>query len=500
VALWRSFYWRIAAGFIAFLAAIAVAQAALFVWLVSRSFGSMPGRSGRDLTSAIAADVGAALARDPGLDLSRYVRDEYAQSHPFFIVMTDGRVVANTSAPPAEPLVRLARARLERPERRPPPPGGDNGPPPFPPPGGRDRGRFGGPPPEFRGRGRGGGPLETMPIEVNGETKGVVALAPVEPLEYAVRQYAPTLAIAAVTLVALGTTLAAVVVFGPARRRLRALESATARIGAGDLDVRAPDEGGDEIAALARSFNRMARDLAQRDEQVRAADRLRRQLLADVSHELNTPLTAIRGYVETLGMPGVTLDEPTRTRYVKIVEDETRRLERLVVDLLDLARLEGGGGALTIREVRAADLFARITARHERAAAERQITLAVEVAPDAERVQVDPDRMEQVLQNLAANAVRYTPPGGRIELTAGRESGPAIVLRVTNTGAGIPAEHLPHVFDRFYKADESRTERSGSGLGLSIAKAIVERHGGTIAAASDPGRTTFEIRLPLRSH
>lgn len=335
-----------------------------------------------------------------------------------------------------------------------------------------------------------------MPIELGGEVKGIVALTPVEPLQYAVRQYAPTLAIVAIGLVALGTTLAAVVVFRPARRRIHALQSATERIRAGDLDVRAPDDGGDEVAALARSFNQMARDLAQREEQVRAADRLRRQLLADVSHELNTPLTAIRGYVETLGMPGIALDETTRARYVKIVEDETRRLERLIVDLLDLARLEGGGGALNIREVHVAELFSRVTARHERASAERQITLAVEIDPDAETVRVDPDRMEQVLQNLAANAIRHTPQGGHVNLSASRDPGPVIVLRVVDSGEGIPPEHVSHVFDRFYKVDESRTERSGSGLGLSIAKAIVERHGGTISATSAPGHTAFEIRLP----
>src|SRR5204862_8292394 len=133
---------------------------------------------------------------------------------------------------------------------------------------------------------------------------------------------------------------------GPARRRLRALEPAARRLGSGDLVARAPDRGGDEIAAVARAFNAMANDLAACAEALAASDRARRQLLADVSHELNTPVTAVRGYIETLAMPEMGLDETTRARYVGIVSDETARLERIIGDLLELARLEGGGGAL----------------------------------------------------------------------------------------------------------------------------------------------------------
>lgn len=481
----RSLYWRIALGFITFLALIVGTQAAVFVWLLSRSFGTLPGR---DFTTGVASDLSAALAREASLDLERYVRDEYRRSHPFFLVMNDGRVITNGATAPAEALVRMVRSRLDRRDR--PDAGAPAG---SGPRFGRGRGGFDGGPGEFR-RGR-GGPMDMVLVEVNGETRGAVVLAPVEPLGYVLRRYAPTLALIAAGLVGVGTALAAVVVFRPARRRIHALQSATARIGAGDLDVRAPDEGGDEIAALARSFNQMARALAQRDDEVRSADRLRRQLLADVSHELNTPLTAIRGYVETLAMPGIALDDATRTRYVKIIEDETGRLERLVIDLLDLARLEGGGGALAIRAVPVADLFARVTARHERACADRQISLRVRVDADAPILYGDADRLEQVLQNLAANAVRHTPAGGSVELTASRD-GSFVRLQVSDSGEGIPPAHLPHVFDRFYKVDESRAERSGSGLGLSIAKAIVERHGGAIDARSERGHTVFEIRLP----
>src|SRR5207245_9701875 len=145
------------------------------------------------------------------------------------------------------------------------------------------------------------------------------------------------------------TKFVAAFVFAPARRRLAALQESTKRLGSGDLTARAPDEGGDEVAQVAATFNKMAEELAARDEALRASDRLRRQMLADVSHELRTPLTAMRGYVETLHMSDVMLDCATRERYFTTLERETFRLDRIVKDLLDLARLEDGGGELNVR-------------------------------------------------------------------------------------------------------------------------------------------------------
>src|SRR5262249_28299959 len=258
---------------------------------------------------------------------------------------------------------------------------------------------------------------------------------------------------------------------------------------------RAPDRGGDEVAAVASAFNAMAADLSARAEALAASDRLRRQLLADVSHQLTTPVTATRGYLETLAMPELCLDEPTRARYLSIIRDETQRLERLIGDLLELARLEGGGGALTISPVSVAELFDRVRARHEPACRTSGVTIESDIEPGAGTVAGDRNRVEQALQNLAANPMRYAPRGSVIRLAA-RGTNP-IALSVEDQGPGIPPEHLPHIFDRFYKADASRTGVSGgSGLGLSIAKAIVERHGGTITAASGPGRTVFEMLLP----
>ena len=301
------------------------------------------------------------------------------------------------------------------------------------------------------------------------------------------------MAVIAATVLAVGTALIALVVFGPVRRRLRGVQGATERLGAGDLSARAPEHGGDEVAALARSFNQMADELAARARALEASDRTRRQLMADVSHELMTPLTAMRGYVETLTMPELQLDPQTRQRYMGIITDETHRLEQIIGDLLDLARLEGG---MVLRRERAdvEQLFNRVAARHERETTNRRIALTTHVDATARWIVGDADRLEQALQNLAANALRHTPDGGHIRLTAKRHAD-AVVLTIHDNGPGIPSEHLPLIFDRFYKADLSRKAAGGSGLGLSIVKAIVELHGGRISVRNDNG-AVFEVRLP----
>src|SRR5262249_33782502 len=208
-----------------------------------------------------------------------------------------------------------------------------------------------------------------VPLTVNGQLAGVVVVPPRAPFGFLLRRFAPTLALVASAVLIVGTVVASVLVFGPARRRLKAVEAAARRLGAGDLTARAPARGRDEVAAVAAAFNAMADDLAARAEALAASDRTRRQLLADVAHELTTPVTAMRGYLETLTMPALELDEATRARYLGIISDETARLERIIGDLLDLARLEGGGGTLTVDLVPVADLFVRVAARHERAAA-----------------------------------------------------------------------------------------------------------------------------------
>ena len=217
--------------------------------------------------------------------------------------------------------------------------------------------------------------MRPTPIVVAGRLAGVVVVPPDAPFAVVLGRFAPMLGAVAVGVLIVGTIAASGLIFGPARRRLRQLEGAARSFGAGDLSARAPARGGDEIAAVATAFNTMADDLTARAEALAASDRARRQLLADVSHELTTPVTAMRGYLETLTMPELALDEATKGRYLQIIGDETARLERIIGDLLDLARLEGGGGTLSIADVPVSDLFDRVAARHERACERQQVTL-----------------------------------------------------------------------------------------------------------------------------
>jgi signal transduction histidine kinase len=511
--LYRSLYWRIAFGVMGFLVVMLVVQAVLYVWAVSQSGRSLQGQSPGRFAMTVAQDVAGLLDREPGADLAQYVRDQYAQyEHPFFVMMADGRLITSGSNSFPEPLIQMARARLERPE------GGrmrPEGPmPPFegPRPEGSRWRRPEGPPEMMRGGGPGFRPGDRfdrdriafpVPIFVSGKVAGVVVVPPQAPFAFLLRRYAPILALVAVGVLVVGGVVTSATVFGPARRRLLALERAARQFGAGDLSARAPDRGGDEIAAVASAFNTMADDLAARAKALAASDRMRRQLLADVSHELNTPVTAMRGYLETLTMPELTIDEPTRARYLAIIGDETARVERLIGDLMDLARLEGGGGAFRQDVVSVHQLFARVSERHERASADAGVRLVTSVESGAEAVEGDADRLEQALQNLAANALRYAPRGTEVRLRA-TSSGSRVVLSVEDQGPGIPPDHLAHIFDRFYKVDASRPFEAsthtgasgGSGLGLSIVKAIIERHGGKVTVRSRPGETVFDVELP----
>lgn len=473
---YRSLYWRIALGLFGFLVLTLAAQAALFVWMFNETAGSMPARSPRRLAGLVGSDVTVALATTPDLDLHQYVREQYGHVfQPFVVVMRDRAAISNHDDVPDElqEAITVEAARIGTPRA---PDGGRRGPP-----------RGSASPPDRA--------WESAPIFAAGEPVGRVAVLARFPRERFWRELGPLMLTAAIAALGAGMALVAVTVFGPARRRLRAVQHAAERLGTGDTSARAPEQGGDEVTAVAQSFNRMADELERRAAALEASDRARRQLLADVSHELMTPLTAMRGYIETLAMHEVSLDSDTRTRYLGIVEDETHRLERIVGDLLDVAKLESGGITLRREQVRVQTLFDRVRARHEREAAARQVQIIASVGPGADTIKGDPDRLEQALQNLAANALRHTPDGGQVRLSSARQDG-YVVLALRDTGAGIPHEHLPHIFDRFYKADSSRRAASGSGLGLSIVKAIAERHGGSISARNEGG-AVFEIRLPV---
>src|SRR5216684_7383924 len=256
---YRSLYWRIAFGFVAVLAAMLVVQAMLFVWAVSRSGRTLPGQSPGRLGQTVALDLASVLERDPQVDLARYVHEQYAQyTHPFFVLMEDGRLITSGSRSMPAPLIAMARARLQRKTLK---DGEHPEPPRFP-----RADRFDGPERGDRPERDPAGPrfVRPAPIFVGGALAGLVVVPPEAPFGFLLGRFAPMLTFVAAGVLVLGTVLATVLIFGPARRRLRELESAAHRLGGGDLSARAPERGGDEIAAVASAFNAMASDLSAR--------------------------------------------------------------------------------------------------------------------------------------------------------------------------------------------------------------------------------------------
>ena len=467
---YRSFYWRIGITFVAFVVVFLIAQGVILRRAPrAPSFDVFQWTA---LAAEAAADVAEVLAREPDADLNAYLKARYppADAGQFgwtvFVAMPDGSVFSSAAGPVPRAIEVMALSAFGR--RRLVPADAVV-------------------------------PLPTAPVLVGDRLAGLVLVAVRPPRSSSVgvpREVAQLLSLPSTLLLTAAAVVVAMVLFYPARRRLRALEHAAQRLGEGDLGARAPQAGGDEIARVSAAFNRMAGDLEARDAALRTSDALRRQMMADVSHELKTPLTAMRGYIETLRMPEVALDAERRDRYFDTIDRETRRLERIVKDLLDLARYEGGGVVLQRRLFDIERLFENVAGRHEREAQRQGVAILIHVDPHADQMVADPDRVEQAIENLVANALRHTPAGGTITLRAMQADGVA-TLSVSDTGSGIAPDHLPFVFERFYKADSARAaDSTGSGLGLSITKAIVERHGGTIGATSQPGQTTFTIVLP----
>ena len=470
---YRSFYWRIGITFVAFVVVFLIVQGII----LRRAPRPMPPEflRGPVLAADVAADADVVrmLERGQTTELGAHLKARYPlpaanQMGWMVFVATRDKMSSNTGGPlPA--VVRLTalsawgRRRLTPADTV--------------------------------------GVIPTAPVVVDGRFVGLVLvlMRPPAPQQSAIalpREVALLLSLPSTVLLIGAAVLVAMVLFYPARRRLRGLEHAAQRLGEGDLGARAPQKGGDEIARVAAAFNRMAGDLEARDAALRTSDALRRQMMADVSHELKTPLTAMRGYIETLRMPEVVLDADRRDRYFETIDRETRRLERIVKDLLDLARYEHGSVTLHRRLFDIERLFETVAGRHERDAQTKGVAIRIHVDAHADQVVADPDRIEQAIENLVGNALRHTPADGTITMSATHADG-AATLSVSDTGRGIAPEHLPHVFERFYKVDSSRAaESTGSGLGLSITKAIIERHGGTITVTSQPGQTTFTVVLP----
>ncbi len=329
-----------------------------------------------------------------------------------------------------------------------------------------------------------------VPIQAGGQTVGFLLAVPPgwEQLQPQEQSFLDQVNRALLLAGALAGALSILLGLGLSRglaAPLARLTSAARRIAGGDLGQRVPETGSTEVAALGQAFNQMAADLEKAEE-------LRRNLVADLAHELRTPLSVIQGNLRAI-LDGV---YPLEQAEIATLYDETLLLNRLVDDLRELALAEAGQLRLERRPVAPADLVSRAMESARVQAAAKGIALQADLPEDLPLVDVDPQRIGQVLGNLLNNALVHTPSGGEIIVTARlRES--EVEFGVRDTGEGIASEDLPYVFERFYRAGRARAT-GGTGLGLAIAKQLVEAHGGRIEVESEIGRgTQFTFTLPV---
>ncbi|WP_425059750.1 Sensor histidine kinase RcsC [Sporomusa carbonis] len=272
-------------------------------------------------------------------------------------------------------------------------------------------------------------------------------------------------------------------------RPLANISQAAAAFASGDYTSRTTATQSDEIGQLGRTFNSMASELAQIEQN-------RREFLSDVSHELKTPVASIQALAEAM-LDGLVNTSEQRQRYLSSIVGETKRIGRLIGDLLDLSQLETGELTIVRERVMLPELIAGHTAKLTPFLEAKSLTVNIMIPDAVPPVIADPDRLGQVLANLLTNAIRHADQGSAI-IIAARTLPHQVALDVTNSGIGIPPEHLPHIWERFYRVDKSRSRiDGGTGLGLAITKKLVEAMGGSISARSIPGETTtFTVILP----
>jgi signal transduction histidine kinase len=278
--------------------------------------------------------------------------------------------------------------------------------------------------------------------------------------------------------------------------RISRLKVATQEIENGNLAARAQIEGSDEIASLAQSFNKMAEKLQIAEQKQKELEALRRDLVAWAGHDLRTPLASIRLLIEALA-DGVVTDPETVKGYLSQAKKQVDSLSLLVDDLFQVSQLDAGGLPLTLEPASLSDLISDSLESFSNQASQKGISLSGSAEPGIDPVTMDVQRMGRVLNNLFSNALRYTPTGGQVNIFAVRaENG--VLVSISDTGEGIAPADLPHIFERFYRGEKSRSrQRGGSGLGLAIAKGIIDAHKGTIKVESEQGKgTTFTLFLP----
>ena len=325
----RGLYWRVALGFVALVTLVLLAQAVTFLW-VFRTSNSVNADDLRQQaltwTRAISSDLGPALEASPDTDIAQRLA-QIDVTRRVFVIFRDGRVIGS---PPANALNVVSSDFGFVPETGPIP-------------GGWERSVFAG-----------------APLRVGGKVVGVVGITPRSTFD----RFWPLFGAVGIIVLVVAILLYSFAVVRPVRASLLRLETAAKRFGAGELTTRVEADGTDEVAEVARAFNSMADELERHTTALETSDRLRRQLVADVSHELMTPLTVVLGHLETLGMKDVRLDERERQRQVMVATREARRLKRVIGDLLDAARYEAGGVELNQEEIETSELFDQVVARH----------------------------------------------------------------------------------------------------------------------------------------
>ncbi len=338
------------------------------------------------------------------------------------------------------------------------------------------------------------------PIVVGGQRVGTLVTGPRAGLSAVDSDFARSALIISVLGGLLSAVVAGLVAVWLARRLTRPLDvlaTGAHRLAQGDLAHRVPEDRGDEIGDLARAFNSLARSLQRNEE-------LRRNMVGDIAHELRTPLAILRGQLEAAQEDAAAL----RPEVLLSLQDEVLRMTRLVNDLRELSLAEAGQLPLRKERLDLAALARAVVGVIGPEAERLAIDLRVEEAAGVPPVEADPDRVKQVLLNLLTNALRHAGQDGRVTIDVvpgqgpgghGAEGGPAAVVRVTDSGPGVPTEDLPHIFDRFYRADQARTRAAGgTGLGLAIVKGFVEAHGGAVGAENAPGGgACFWFSLPV---
>lgn len=286
-------------------------------------------------------------------------------------------------------------------------------------------------------------------------------------------------------------------IFRMLTRRLDVIKTTVKDFERGELNKRIPIKSNDEITDLSLCFNRMADTVVESMNDMKKADKLRRDLVANVSHDLRNPLSSIQGYVETIQMKGEEITRDELQRYLEPVLSNTKKLNRMIDDLFDLSKLDAENVTPNLEDISLAELVQDLVQQFTPIAEQKNIRIKT-IYPENPHAQIYADigLLDRALSNLIDNAIQHTPEGGTVTIKS-IQNGKDISLEISDSGRGIPESDIPHIFDRFYQVDKSRSNSSGAGLGLSIAQKILELHGAKITVQSLLNKgTTFKIVMP----